>query len=52
LTWMNIIHQFGSSEWMYLDEIYSFILSAMGITSTLKYLNLLPHEVLSRVHLS
>ncbi len=34
----------------YLDAIHSFILSAMGITSTLKYLDLLSYGVSSKVH--
>jgi len=36
----------------YLDAIHSFILNAMRIAGTLKYLNLLPYGVFSRLHLS
>ncbi len=36
----------------YLNAIQSFILNEMGIASNFKYLNLLPYEVSSGVHLS
>jgi hypothetical protein len=36
----------------YLDAIHSFILNAMGIIGTLKYLDLLSYGVYSKVHLS
>jgi hypothetical protein len=36
----------------YLDVIHSFILNAMGIIGTLKYLDLLSYGVSSKVHLS
>jgi hypothetical protein len=37
---------------VYLDAIHSFILSAMGIRSTLEYLDLFSYGVSSKVHLS
>ncbi len=37
---------------LYLDAIYSFVLNAMRIAGPLKYLNLLPYGVSSRLHLS
>jgi hypothetical protein len=56
VVWCTYIPNFTLSVSLemitYLDVIHSFILNAMGIIGTLKYLDLLSYGVSSKVHLS